>query len=706
MKARVEQLALRYRLPVGAPRVHARLPSIERALRARLADEIAAQLAAIDEGGDEVIVVREATAQVTLRIGEHARDDAAVARVSDAARDAVVALLARSADEEQVHRFPSDAAYVGSFVVELLDGTAWDRWYFDGFSRFRRADPGATIIALLADADTECMALFAWLEQRGRLADVLRLVGPSAARSLASALPATQPDSVPPADLAPLALAAFEITATLGLSIESARHPELLAEYHRHESARPAWTDRRALTEWTWRFTHWLLSRDASHVIAATSSASPPSALASLLAEQLDWLDGETILARVAARSAGAPEQRVMQAAEIAGRALAPRHAAQLRMIADALHSGSLRLGLRAEPRDQLLVRMLAALQIADPAAPARPDEALVAALEQVLDAALRLDTTASDVPLRPTDPGTPASPVVRTPGPDGVAPERTHAPEVIALVRALTMRESVAGGVRSSHAGLYLLARPIADLRLDRLAERAGVPFAALLAAVAMKMLGVTRPFDEALLPWLGAPDAEIGGLEEHALHTLQLLVLRTLADQRQLPGDAAAVAGFDWRGESFVAVAEKTGTCWPLVARQSDGGAGAPLLAAWRRATGGEPELTEPARSPTADLDALPATPALSPMVEIQVASLATCVLRSLSGWLPGLAASSTPFLVRNCIARGGVVSTTRDGISVVLDRAPLDVVLEMAGCFSPLTSASWLGRSVHFSFARTER
>jgi len=166
MKARVEELVLRYRLPRDAPRLHAQLPSIERALHSRLADEIASQLEAIDEGSEEVIVVREATAHVTLRIGEHARDAAALERVAQAARETVVALLARPADDdEQVRRFPSDAAYAGSFIVELLGGTAWDRWYFDSFSRFRRADARTTVVALLAGADTECMALFAWLEQ-------------------------------------------------------------------------------------------------------------------------------------------------------------------------------------------------------------------------------------------------------------------------------------------------------------------------------------------------------------------------------------------------------------------------------------------------------------------------------------------------------------------------------------------------------------
>ncbi len=675
MKARVEELVLRYRLPRDAPRLHAQLPSIERALQSRLADEIAAQLAAIDEGSEEVVVVREATAHVTLRVGEHARDAAALDRVAQAAREAVVALLAHAADdEEQVRRFPSDAAYAGSFILELIGGTAWDRWYFDGFSRFRRADAAATVLALLADADTECMALFAWLEQRGRFAEVLQLVGPSAARALASAVPAAT-TSVPPADLVPLAVAAFAIVASLGVSVDAARHATLLAEYHRYDPGRPVWTDRGALTEWTWRFTRWLLSHAASDVTSGTISATPPPALVSLLTGQLDWLEGETILARIAALSAQPAESRIIHARAMTGHVPSPRHAAQLRIIAESLRRGSLRLDLHAEPRDQVVLRLLATLFSSDPAPSARPEEALVALLDEIVASAQCRGNAAPNASVESDD--------------------------AAALLRALVSARATDDGVRSSFAGIFLLTRPIADLRLDRLAERAGVPWPPLLAALATKLLGAAPPFDEALQVWIGASEAGPAPLAEDALHSLLRALLETLADQHQLPRDVAALTDFDWRGESFLAVAEESGTCWPLVVRQRDDAA-ATLLDAWRTAMGTEPQLVEATRRPTADLEALPLTPELSPVVDVYVSAVATCVMRALSRWLPGLAGSSMPFLVRNCIARGGVASVTDEEIAIVLDRGPLDVVLEMAGCFAPITSSTWVGRAVRFSFA----
>jgi hypothetical protein len=706
MKARVEQLALTYRVPNAAPRVAAQLPSLERALNARLADEIAAQLDAIDDG-EEVIVVREATARVTLHLGSDARDSAIVDRVSHAARDAVLALLARPVDDdEQLRRFPSDAAFAGAFIVELLDGTAWDRWYFESFQRFRRADPRATIAALLADADTECMALFAWLETRGRLASMLTLVGPTAARSLASAS-ARPDDTIPqPNELAPLSAAAFAIAATLGARVPPERQPELLAEYYRLQPGRPAWVDRGALTEWVWRFTRWIMGR-ASAPSAAGASPAPPPALVSLLVERLDWLDGEWIVARAEELPLRPPESHALRSRETHSLPITPRHATQLRALADAIRSGALRLDLRTEPRDQLLLRLTAALYATDRNLPSRPDHALVAVLDSLLVAAERAMTEARSLPAPE-----PLGDVIATP-PAAVLTEvvsravdaaGAHGPDAVALMHALVAPVAADHGVWSSYAGIYLLTRPIADLRLERLATEAGVPWTSLLAALAMKLFGATPPFDAPTRLWIGDSEPDLAALDERALRTLQLLVMHALANQRQLPGDTVAITRFDWRDQSFEALSEASGTCWPLVSRASAATTDV-LLADWRDAMVADPELVTAPRSPTADLEGLPAAPALPAAIEVLVTSVATCVMRAASRWLPGLSGSSAPFLVRSCIARAGSVSTTGDEIIVVCDHAPRDVVLEMSGCFSPMTSPSWLGRVVRFSFSTTK-
>ena len=46
-------------------------------------------------------------------------------------------------------RFTGEAEFVGSFLVDLVAGSAWEHWYYGAFHRYRRADADATIRAVL-----------------------------------------------------------------------------------------------------------------------------------------------------------------------------------------------------------------------------------------------------------------------------------------------------------------------------------------------------------------------------------------------------------------------------------------------------------------------------------------------------------------------------------------------------------------------------
>jgi hypothetical protein len=81
-----------------------------------------------------------------------------------------------------------------------------------------------------------------------------------------------------------------------------------------------------------------------------------------------------------------------------------------------------------------------------------------------------------------------------------------------------------------------------------------------------------------------------------------------------------------------------------------------------------------------------------------------VAALVVRAWARWLPAVHGATIAFLVRNCLARAGRVRISETEIDVLLDPAPLDVVLEMAGCFRPLESVGWLGaRRMSFAVNR---
>ena len=47
--------------------------------------------------------------------------------------------LLREADvPDVVMRFADEAEFIGSFILDLLEETAWDRWYFGAFESYRR----------------------------------------------------------------------------------------------------------------------------------------------------------------------------------------------------------------------------------------------------------------------------------------------------------------------------------------------------------------------------------------------------------------------------------------------------------------------------------------------------------------------------------------------------------------------------------------
>jgi hypothetical protein len=676
VNGRVAELAVRYRVPRAATVAAAQVPLLERVMRMGLAEEVAAQIAAIDDPGDEVVVLREAVAGVTLRPSDWSLDRAMLARVGRAAREAVVARLARPAGEDDMMRFPSEAAFAGSFIVELLNGTAWDRWYFGAFRRFRLAGARETLERLLADAELDRGAVFAWLEARGRLAAVLQLVGPGWAG--AAAAPWDRPGSPPPAELSPLAVAGFAIVEALGVPIECEREAALLREYYAVHPDRPAWDDRAALTAWVWAFARWVLSRRPDAGAALRPGEAEAQALHELLTHRLDWLDGEWLERRVSAEwptgtGHGTPSARASSVP-----ALRPRHATLLAGVAALIRRGVIHVDRLTESPDQIITRMIAALEAAGETDGPR-DRAFVTVLEQARDAWLG--------------------------GSEARQPPSTE-PALRELVEALaSSARAAAGGIETSGAGLYLLTRAVTDVNLVALAERAGVPRVALLGALACKLLGLRPPFDPPVAAWVGAEDPRLAALEVEALWLLEGLLLERLVGQRHLERGVPAVHEFAWREQPFVALVDARGTCWPL-AQTGEDDARARLLAEWGEDTASAGGTAFPSRSPLEDLRQLAPLDDVPPAVEVAVTSVASGVFRAWSRWLPGVSGSSMPFLVRNCLARGGCVRLDGGFALVSLDPAPLDAVLELAGYLKPMESARWLGRHVRFSIARSRR
>jgi hypothetical protein len=180
--------------------------------------------------------------------------------------------------------------------------------------------------------------------------------------------------------------------------------------------------------------------------------------------------------------------------------------------------------------------------------------------------------------------------------------------------------------------------------MRLPALARQAGVPLPPLLAALAAKWSGADLSADPAMALWCGAEPPGPAGLDvtAPALEALNEALLELLIDRRVL--DAATAR------DVIAADAASLNHELPL-----DG----------------------------------------------HLAATASILLRGWAKWLPGVADSSSLFLLEKSVRRPGSVRQSDQRILVELDPAPLDIVLRMAGYFAPIEPVDWLGgRSVLFT------
>jgi hypothetical protein len=644
MRDRIGALHLDFRVPRGGSLAAAVPPSVERAVRAGLARALEERLAATFGDDGSVIVVRELASRVALGRPEWSLDVRAVDRICRSSLEAMASLLARSPPDE-VARWPSETDFVGAFVLELLAGTAWDRWYFGAFRRLRRADPRETLEAVLRERGAEAPRLLAWLAARGRLQDVLALLDPAVARRLATGGEA-KPEAAEEPEVAPLAAAAFRLAALLGVAPRGA-DPEraCLGRFLATDSLPPDWSDRRSLSAWVLALVRFAAGERA----ASPEPRSEPDAagVARALEGLLDWLDDPWLRPRLLELAAPAGTAREGGRATAREGLLTPRQASALERLALAVRDR--RIPLDASRADEAWVRLLAA---AAAEAVGGPDRSVAAAVERVLgawraildadaDRTRALDLVDAATPRHPRD----ASVAAQV--------ERVHraGPAAVALLRAAVAATRLpVAGEPTRGASLFLLARPMLDLRLDALAGARAVPLVPLLGALAAKWLGLEPPFDGPTALWAGAERPDPAALAAGDVSDLAGDVVQVLRDQRLVEGDVAAALA--------------------------------------------------------ADVEAFPPYPAPAE-VDRAVAVVAAAVIRAWARWLPGLRGASARYLREGSLVRGGSVVATRESVDVRLDPAPLDVVLEMAGYLRPIARVSWLdGRAVTFAVRRAAR
>lgn len=144
---------------------------LDAAMRHRLADMCHRMLERVLDTGDaSVWLIRKLDLDMTLDVG--AVDEETLTRVWASRIAASLArTFARGADGETVMRFPDRAAFLAHFLRDLADGRAWEKWYYNSLDTLRSLPASAAMReALIREPEQMKQALLhlarrSWLEQ-------------------------------------------------------------------------------------------------------------------------------------------------------------------------------------------------------------------------------------------------------------------------------------------------------------------------------------------------------------------------------------------------------------------------------------------------------------------------------------------------------------------------------------------------------------
>jgi len=713
--------------------------------------------------GDDpaVYVIRRLVARAHLTVGPGATDLGLARDWGRSLAAAVVRVVAKEPDAENLVRFSGQAEFVACFVIELFRGQAWDRWYFEPFLRWKIGSRADTVRAVLLANREHIAEILRRLRAAGALEPLFRDLDESTLGQLwssehpgADSARAPAPD---PASCRPIFAAALDLADRIGLwNVSGADREGLFAAFLESRPTTPDWRDRRGL---------------AIAVLSALAFLARDGRLRSLGVSHherlgdalrgLDWLDVDWIrdtLMNSAATSALASPRAARSGPT-------PRQRGLLDELSAALKDPSLSLDrdLRAGPANAL--RIYAALLAI---APNRADDAgAMTMIARLLEAWAAVAHAPDHVELlRRLAQG-------NTSGAIAVLPEadRRSAHGPLAFIAALgspgsdalahlvlPMHRDAVGSaagtavIETAAAGVFLLTRVLLDVRFPSLVRSTDFPgdepkerLPRWLAALAIRWSGEAAFQRGALDPGLAflvGHDRPTNSIDlvanwpvsdTGAEALFQARLVRTLGGLRRLAARALSLHVIPFGGRLALIGGDDALQTWPLGVLLDQPGDVACIvagwLAVWSEATGA---VVSEARSVLSRDDTLNdalrsagisvvAADESSPVVPhsafaslgesfgadarlpLTVNLTALALLRAWAAWLRRFSASTSPYLLDQFIRRPGRLIVNRDEVLVELEPGPLDVILEMSGYLSEIDHVSWLNRKMSFKLRR---
>lgn len=693
-----------------------------------------------------MVVIRRLDTGIALGSLSYLTDQAIATRWSQRLTTAVAERVADGGQD--VVRFDNQAAFITSFVRDLLAGVAWDRWYYGAFSSLRDRSRDELLRKVLLENRVELPLVLGQLAADRTLDKVLRMLDGAAVQEVWAAV-ATDA-SVDRASLRPLVVQALVLMDELGLVTQACGTDRLLDDFMRTGPAPVDWRSSRSLAAAVRAIVLVGTNAGLFHRPSNSSLMALPDRLDSVLTN-LDWLDNVWLksalleLWTVPSRAIGRTAAR-----SLAHKGGTPRQLALLDDLASVLLNGSFTFDSGDPAGRTNAVRWYAALLdrfpvwAGEPMAPALIDRFLVA---WAVSTGRHLDGDSialvqANAPLGMPSPGSALIDHLGTPA--------------MKLLELLTGHSSTSGaraitGFDTRCVGIFFLLRAIRDLRLPSIFSAAfpALPQSETDDALRPVLLGIglglsglqgtsdmlddpgLRLFanlsnEESLLAIL----SRWGALNAIDHAHFQFQVFAALAGQHvvadptlridylRLDRGAAIVAGIEgsplW---CFAAVARGMDVDSALVSQWIDTvertisvrprlsfGTFVPQeLSAEFLSSGDLPSSHPNERGGTAttvDLEELIPAGIDAFDAELTLATTGLAVLRSWARWLPRFGESTTRYLLQTFVRKSGRVSVSPDVIVVEAEPGPLDVILDLAGYRDDIETIPWLGgRKVRF-------
>ncbi len=693
-----------------------------------------------------VYVVRALSVQVALDTG--AREEAGNRwgrAVLAALRGAV-----NAEDSGNLARFEDQAHYAAQFLADLLDGKAWERWYYLAFQKWR-GQPDPLIVRQVLEAWRDWLAaILARLHRSGHLARLLALLDTDTRRALW--LSGMGGPEIARDRLRPLLAVAKTVIEDLGLGTGIKPDTELWLNLCLTPALPPVdWSSPDGPARAVYHILERLATAGRRAPMNDTAMARLQQQRARLSADQ-NWLDMELLFHLLAleaerlvpARQEGArtpPENTPAPDPETAGRtdggtSLPPMHAKGL---TPRLHNKLTMLG-QALSR----IRHLPPRIAPDPAAvalrwyAALPEEGRRWAedeqVRELIDHILALVIELEQAGLAPDREARILA------GEHSASFNRVNLLGEAGRVLIRRLRALCAGvrtvpslapdetpfGMESDNAGAWLMIRAFMDARLHAICAKTAYPspgfqdrFAPLLTALLHRLGGASpaHPADPALslLYATGEPvDHDLlgrafAGNDPATESRFQRQLFFQAAGLRLSSGKALHFHRVPYGNGQAVFCGDGSGF-WPLAQPLTPDTRLGVLLREWQtlweQALGRAPRVIIEGHPGDRDkllagLAALPPGCPDRPHTDLTLTVAALVLLRIWARWLRKFETSSPAWLLEHLVRRRGTVLPEQNQVIIRLDQGPMDVLLDLAGYLRPLQTDWWGRRKIIFQW-----